>query len=143
MVQRGRRAVYEPEARAFEKPTPTNEAEYRRKVRMFEHCWLIVLRGEMLRRLRPLYLLEIVSHRLLRYGCGILHLVLLATARPRGAGAVYAVVLAAQLALLLAAALGVGIARYYVLVTWATVQALWNYLRRGVPATWEVAEGTR
>ena len=46
MVQRGRRAVYEPEAHAWEKPTPTNETEYRRKVRMFEHCWLIVLRGQ-------------------------------------------------------------------------------------------------
>ncbi len=51
--------------------------------------------------------------------------------------------LAAQLLLLAAAAVGVGIARYYVLITWATVQALWNYLRRGVPATWEAAEGTR
>ena len=40
-------------------------------------------------------------------------------------------------------ALGVGIARYYVLVTWATLVALWNYLRRGVPATWDAAEGTR
>ena len=39
--------------------------------------------------------------------------------------------------------LGVGIARYYALVTWATVVALSNYLRRGVPATWEAAEGTR
>ncbi len=144
MVQRGRRAVYDPDAQAFEKPTPTNEAEYRRKVRMFEHCWLIVLRGKMLRRLGPLYLLEIVSHRLLRYGSGILHLVLLTTSIALAPGhPVYAVVLAAQLVLLLAAALGVGIARYYVLVTWATVQALWNYLRRGVPATWEVAEGTR
>ncbi len=38
---------------------------------------------------------------------------------------------------------GVGIARYYALVTWATVVSLWNYLRRGVPATWEAAEGTR
>ncbi len=55
MVQRGRRAVYEPDANAFEKPTPTNEDEYRRKVRMFEHCWLIVLEGRMLRRLGPLY----------------------------------------------------------------------------------------
>ena len=55
MVQRGRRAVYEPEAHAFEKPTPSNETEYRRKVRMFEHCWLIVLRGKMFRRLGPLY----------------------------------------------------------------------------------------
>jgi cellulose synthase/poly-beta-1,6-N-acetylglucosamine synthase-like glycosyltransferase len=144
MVQRGRRAVYEPEAHAFEKPTPTNEAEYRRKVRMFEHCWLIVLHGKMLRRLGPLYALEIVSHRLLRYGSGLLHLVLLATSIVLAThGWVYAAVLAAQLLLLLAAAVGVGIARYYVLVSWATVVALWNYLRRGVPATWEAAEGTR
>ena len=42
-----------------------------------------------------------------------------------------------------AAAAGMPIARYYALVTWATVVALWNYLRRGVPATWEAAEGTR
>jgi len=144
MVQRGRRAIYEPEAHAFEKPTPTNEAEYRRKVRMFEHCWLIVLKGKMLRRLGPLYALEIVSHRLLRYGSGLLHVVLLATSFALAThGWVYAAVLAAQLLLLLAAVLGVGIARYYVLVSWATVVALWNYLRRGVPATWEAAEGTR
>ena len=58
-------------------------------------------------------------------------------------GWVYDLVLAAQLGLLLAAALGVGIARYYVLVTWATLVALWNYVRRGVPATWDAAEGTR
>ncbi len=144
MVQHGRRAVYEPDAHAFEKPTPSNETEYRRKVRMFEHCWLIVLRGKMLRRLGPLYLLEIVSHRLLRYGSGILHVVLLATSLVLYShGWVYAVVLAAQLGLLAAAAIGVGIARYYVLVTWATLVSLLNYLRRGVPATWEVAEGTR
>ena len=144
MVQRGRRAVYEPDALAFEKPTPTNEAEYRRKVRMFEHCWLIVLRGKMLRRLGLVYGIEIVSHRLLRYGSGLLHLVLLATSFALvGQGSIYDLVLAAQLLLLLAAALGVGIARYYVLVSWATVVALWNYLRRGVPATWEPAEGTR
>ncbi len=144
MVQRGRRAVYEPDAHAWEKPTPSNETEYRRKVRMFEHCWLIVLRGKMFRRLGPLYLLEIVSHRLLRYGSGILHLVLLATSLALySQGWFYAVVLAVQLGLLAAAAVGVGIARYYTLVTWATLVALVNYLRRGVPATWEVAEGTR
>ncbi len=146
MVQRGRRAVYEPAALAFEKPTPSNETEYRRKVRMFEHCWLIALRGGMLRRLPPVYWVEVVSHRLLRYGSGLLHLVLL------GSSAALAVLdgawlwwaaLGAQGALLAAAAAGVGIARYYVLVTWATVVSLWNYLRRGVPATWDAAEGTR
>src|SRR5207302_6711946 len=121
MVQRGRRAVYEPDAHAWEKPTPSNETEYRRKVRMFEHCWLIVLRGKMLRRLGPLYALEIVSHRLLRYASGLLHVVLLATSLALVTdGWIYDVVLAAQLLLLAAAAGGVAIARYYVLVSWAT-----------------------
>ena len=144
MVQRGRRAVYEPEANAFEKATPTNEDEYRRKVRMFEHCWAIVVEGKMLRRLRPLYLLEILSHRHLRYASGVLHLLLLGlNIALLGEGAVYAVTLGLQLGLLLAALVGVGLARYYVLVTWATVVALWNYARRGVPTTWEPAEGTR
>jgi cellulose synthase/poly-beta-1,6-N-acetylglucosamine synthase-like glycosyltransferase len=144
MVQRGRRAVYEPTAHAFEKPTPTNETEYRRKVRMFEHCWLIVLRGKMLRRLGLVYGLEILSHRHLRYASGLLHLVLLATSVALVAhGWIYDVVLGAQAGLLAAALAGVGIARYYVLITWATVVALWNYVRRGVPATWEAAEGAR
>ncbi len=144
MVQAGRRAVYEPTAHAFEKPTPSNETEYRRKVRMFEHCWEITLRGSMFRRLPPGYLIEIVSHRLLRYGSGILHLTLLASSVALVAdGWAYGIVLAGQVALIAAAAAGVPIARYYTLVTWATVVALWNYLRRGVPATWEAAEGTR
>jgi cellulose synthase/poly-beta-1,6-N-acetylglucosamine synthase-like glycosyltransferase len=138
MVQRGRRAVYEPGAVAFEKPTPSNETEYRRKVRMFEHCWLILLRGRMFRRLGPLYGLEIVSHRLLRYTSGLLHVVLLATSLALVThGWVYDAVLGAQLGLFVAAALGVGIARYYVLITSATLVSLWNYLRRGVPANWE------
>jgi hypothetical protein len=143
-VQRGKRAVYEPLANAYEKATPTNEDEYRRKVRMFEHCWAIVVEGKMLRRLRPLYLVEILSHRHLRYASGALHLLLLATNLALVArGPVYDVALGLQLGVLLAALVGVGLPRYYVLVTWATVVALWNYARRGVPATWEIAEGTR
>jgi len=137
MVQRGRRAIYEPEALAFERPTPTNESEYRRKVRMFEHAWLIVLRGRMLRGQPPGYFLGLVSHRHLRYASGLLHLILLGSSIALlGRGAVYAVFLGLQLGLLAAALVGVGMARYYVLITWATVLALWNYLRRGVPATW-------
>jgi cellulose synthase/poly-beta-1,6-N-acetylglucosamine synthase-like glycosyltransferase len=144
MVQRGKRAVYEPEAHAYEKATPTNEDEYRRKVRMFEHCWAIVAEGKMLRRLRPLYLLEIISHRHLRYASGVLHVVLLASSIALvGHGVLYAVALGVQLGILAAALFGVGLPRYYVLVTWATVVALWNYLRRGVPSTWEIADGTR
>lgn len=144
MVQRGRRAVYEPEAIAFERPTPDNETEYRRKVRMFEHCWLIVLRGRMLRRLDPVYLAEIVSHRHLRYASGMLHAALLASSVAlAGESPVYGLALAGQLAFL-GLALGTsGLPRYYGLVTSATVVALVRYLRSGVPAVWEKAEGTR
>jgi cellulose synthase/poly-beta-1,6-N-acetylglucosamine synthase-like glycosyltransferase len=146
MVQRRRRAVYEPAARAFEKPTPTVESEYRRKVRMFEHCWLITLRGSMFKHLTPGYFVEVVSHRLLRYASGLLHLLLLGFSIALvalGAGFPYLLVLAIQLAAIIGAALGLSLPRYYLLITWATVVSLWNYLRRGVPATWEAAEGTR
>jgi cellulose synthase/poly-beta-1,6-N-acetylglucosamine synthase-like glycosyltransferase len=140
MVQHGRRAVYDPEALAFEKPTPELETEYRRKVRMFEHCWLIVLRGGMLRRLPPGYLVEILSHRHLRYGSGLLHIALLGTNVALVAtrsGWVYDVALGLQLAFFALALAWRGLPRYYSLVTWATVVSLWNYLRRGVPATWD------
>jgi cellulose synthase/poly-beta-1,6-N-acetylglucosamine synthase-like glycosyltransferase len=144
LVQRGRRAVYDPEALAFEKPTPSTEDEYRRKVRMFEHCWLIVLKGRMLRGQPPLYLLQLVSHRHLRYASGPLHLVLLGSSIALvPAGVVYAVALGCQLGLVAAAAARVALPRYYVAVTWATTQALWNYLRRGVPATWQPVAGAR
>lgn len=144
MVQQGRRAVYEPDAHAFEQPTPSNATEYRRKVRMFEHCWEITLRGRMLRGLPVGYLVAMLSHRVLRYGSGIAHIVLAVTSFALAPfGIVYAGVVVAQLALAAAFAARVGIVRYYVYVTWATVQALANYLRRGVPATWEAPEGTR
>ncbi len=144
LVQNGRRAVYEPDALAFEQPTPSNETEYRRKVRMFEHCWLIVLKGRMLRGQPPGYRLALLSHRHLRYGSGLLHLVLLDSSIALvQESVVYAVALGLQLGVIAAAAFGVGLPRYYVLVTWATNVALCNYLRRGVPATWQPAEGTR
>jgi cellulose synthase/poly-beta-1,6-N-acetylglucosamine synthase-like glycosyltransferase len=144
MVQRGRRAVYEPAAVAFEKPSRDLEDEYRRKVRMFEHCWLIVLRGRMLRGQPPGYLVALVSHRHLRYASGVLHLVLLgASAALVPAGWVYRAALAGQVAFVGLAAARPGLPRYYALVTWATVVSLVGYLRRGVPAVWDKAEGTR
>src|SRR5204862_7678794 len=103
-----------------------------------------VAEGKFLRRVRPLYLRAVFSHRRLRYASGVLHLALLGTSIALlGHGTISAATLGLQLGLLLAALAGVGIARYYVLVTWATTVALWNYLRRGVPTTWDVAEGTR
>jgi cellulose synthase/poly-beta-1,6-N-acetylglucosamine synthase-like glycosyltransferase len=152
MVQRGRRAVYEPEAHAFEKPSRDLEDEFRRKVRMTEHAWLIMLRGRFLRDLPPLYLAQLVSHRVLRYGTGLLHLGLLGSsvALTKG-GPVYRAALAAQIAALGMVAAGrirapvpgASLAYYYGLVTWAMVVSLGRYARFGVPAVWDKAEGTR
>jgi hypothetical protein len=119
---------------------------------MFEHCWLILLRGRMLRDVDPVYLLELVSHRVLRYGSGLAHLALLAASlRLASRGGVYRAALAAQVAGLGLAAAGrlrapvpgAALAYYYTLVTHATTVALVRTLRHGVPAVWEKAEGTR
>jgi cellulose synthase/poly-beta-1,6-N-acetylglucosamine synthase-like glycosyltransferase len=155
MVQNGYRAVYEPAARGVESMTTDIEDEFRRKVRMFEHAWLMLFRGRMfgIRRLGATYWVELVSHRLLRYWSGPLHIVLLVTSvLLAGHGWVYAAVLAAQLLGLALAGISIltggrfrplRVLHYYLLVTLATVIALWGYVRRGVPATWDKAAGSR
>lgn len=151
MVQRGRRAVYDPEAVSVEKPSRDIEDEYRRKVRMLRGAWVHVFRG-MLRRVGPVYFVELVSHRLLRYASGILHLVLLASSLVLvGEGWLYQAALAAQLLWLVLAAAGrlrlpipgAGLAYYYLVVTWATLAGLVRYARFGPPLLWERIEGTR
>jgi hypothetical protein len=88
----------------------------------------------------PMYALQIVSHRLLRYLTPFLHLIALATSvRLR-----YRWALLPQFAVLGAAlADRPRIARYYVLVTASPAAGLWDWLRSGTPAGWEKAEGTR
>jgi cellulose synthase/poly-beta-1,6-N-acetylglucosamine synthase-like glycosyltransferase len=152
MVKRGRRAAYIPEAVAFEKPAELPEEEYRRKVRMFSRAWRHVIAGRILGSVGPLYAFELVSHRVLRYASGLLHLVLLGTSLALvRRGLAYEIALSAQLAWLVLAAAGrarlpvpgAGLAYYYLLVTWATIVGLARYLRSGVPVVWEKAEGTR
>jgi cellulose synthase/poly-beta-1,6-N-acetylglucosamine synthase-like glycosyltransferase len=153
MVKRGWRAVYVPQARASEKMVPSIEGEFARKRRMMSHAWPIVLRGGLLspRGYPPLYLLMIVSHRVLRYAAPFLHVVaFVASAILVAEGPVYAVAFAAQLALLAAAVLGgivrfkpLLVARYYVLTTASVAAGLWDWLRHGTPAGWEPADGTR
>jgi hypothetical protein len=157
LVKRGWRAVYEPAAHAEEKMVPSIEGEFRRKRRMMSHAWPIVVRGGMLspRGYGPLYGFQILSHRVLRYASPLLHAVALGTnVALVDHGPVYVVTLAAQAALLVAAALGrvlppraaarpFRVAYYYVLVTASLVAGLWDWLRTGTPAGWEKAEGTR
>jgi hypothetical protein len=153
MVKRGRRAVYEPAARATEKMVPTIEGEFARKRRMMSHAWPIVLRGGLLspRGYPPLYALMIASHRALRYAAPFLHVVaLVVNALLLGDGPLYVATFAAQLAVLAAALAGrfiparpLLLARYYVLTTASVAAGLWDYLRHGTPAGWAPPEGTR
>src|SRR5215211_3906672 len=109
LTKRGWRAVYEPEAVAEEKMAPTVEGEFRRKRRMMSGLWDVMLKWGMLdpRGYGPAYALEIYSHRLLRYLTPWLHLVAFAVnVALLGDGALYAVTMALQLALLTGAALG-------------------------------------
>jgi cellulose synthase/poly-beta-1,6-N-acetylglucosamine synthase-like glycosyltransferase len=153
MVKRGWRAMYMPQARATEKMVPSLEGEFARKRRMMSHTWPIVLRGGLLspRGYPPLYALMIASHRVLRYGAPFLHLGALVASFALGTSSTfYAVALALQLALIVAALLGrvvplrpLLVARYYVLTTASVAAGLWDWLRHGTAAGWEPAEGTR
>jgi hypothetical protein len=148
MVKRGWRAVYEPAARAVERPVPSIEGEFRRKRRMMSHAWPAVLQGGMLspRGYGLLYGLEILSHRALRYATPFLHVVAFAAnVVLLGEGWVYTATLAAQLALLAGAVAGrivprarmPALCRYYVLMTASLAAGLWDMLRHGTPVTWE------
>ena len=151
-VKHGRRAVYEREALAYEKPTPESADEFRRKVRMLPWSWGFLLSGRSLRGVPAVYAIELVSHRHLRYASGALHVVLLGTNIALvGEGPLYQAALAAQAAWLALAAAGrlrapipgAAIAHYYLLMTTATLASLIRYLRSGASLTWEKAEGTR
>ena len=149
----GRRAVYEPSARASEPIAPTLGSEWERKRRMMNRAWGILLNDGILspRGYSATYAYEILSHRALRYATPFLHVVALgANVALLGEGAIYAVTLAAQLALLGAAALArvvpafpFRIAAYYVTVTASIAAGLWDRVRNGPAKTWEPVEGTR
>jgi hypothetical protein len=151
MVKNGRRAVYQPAARASEKMVPSIEGEWARKRRMMSHGWPIVVKGGLLdpRGYPPLYAVMVASHRLLRYGTPFLHLLAAgASLALLRRGRVYALAAAAQAALVAAAFAGGKarpflLARYYVLTTAALAAGLYDWLRHGTEAGWEAAEGTR
>jgi cellulose synthase/poly-beta-1,6-N-acetylglucosamine synthase-like glycosyltransferase len=152
LAQRGRRAVYDPEALAFEKAARDSEDELGRRVRMQSQSWLHILSGRMLRPAEPLFLAQIISHRVLRNSSGVLHIALFgASVALAGRAPVYRLALAAQVSWLGLAAAGrlrvplpgAALAYYYLTVTGATVAGLVRCLRGDVPAVWDKAAGTR
>ena len=155
MVKRGWRAVYEPLARAVERPLPSIEGEFRRKRRMMSHAWPAVLRR---RDARPARLRRRCTRcrctrtarcdtrrRCCTWSRSAANVALL------GSGSLYAVTLAAQLAVLVAARARparraaacalFALCHYYVLVTASLAAGLWDWLRRGTPTTWERGGG--
>ena len=152
MEQAGKRAVYDPEAVAVEKPASDIEDEYGRKVRMNARSWGHLATGRMFRRTRPLYMAELVSHRVLRYSSGLLHVALLASnVALVTRGPLYRLFFGLQLGGLSLAAAGrmrlpvpgARLAYYYYVVTKATVAGLVRYLRLGTPQTWDKTKGMR
>jgi hypothetical protein len=152
MVQQGLRPVYEPDAVAVERAPSDPEDELERRLRMHAQGWLHVLSGRMLQPSDPLYLAELVSHRVLRYASGLLHVTLFVTSvalAPRAP--VYRLARGGQVAVLALAAAGglrlpvpgAAVAYHYVVVTSATVGGLVRCLRGNVPAVWSKAAGTR
>ena len=153
LAKRGLLSLYRPRARATEKMVPTMEGELARKRRMMIGLWDIVVGEGMIdpRGYSPVYLFELLSHRLLRYLSPLLHLIALATNLILvGQGLFWELALAVQLAVLAAAiagrwleALPFRVCRYYVMVTAAIALGLWDRWREGPPGHWEKAEGTR
>ncbi len=152
MEQAGRRAVYEPDAIAVEKAAAEPEDEYGRKVRTIARALGHILTGRIFRRTRPLYMAELISHRVLRYSTGLLHIGLLVSNVALLARApFYRRFLVLQLGGLGLVVVGKArlsvpgarLAYYYYVVTKATVAALVRYLRSGTPQMWDKAKGTR
>jgi hypothetical protein len=163
-VRLGHLALDRPTARASEPMVPTVEGEWRRKRRMMNQMWRVVLRGGKDGGLRggvldprgvpAPYLAALVSHRHLRYASPFLHVLALAAGavvvRRGGRPTLHVLGLAAHLALFAgAAAAGARpsrpllLARYYVLMTASIAAGLADHLRHGTPAGWDPAEGTR
>ena len=153
MVQAGRRAVYEPEALAFEKPAAEPEDEYGRKVRMFARARAHPHGSGSFRRDAAALprAARLAPRAPLRERAPPPRPARLERRCSSARAPFYRLVLVLQLAGLGLAAAGKAacpipgarLAYYYYVVTWATVAALVRYLRSGAPQTWDKAKGTR
>jgi cellulose synthase/poly-beta-1,6-N-acetylglucosamine synthase-like glycosyltransferase len=151
----GLRSLYEPEAVATEPAAPSSSAEWERKVRMLSRSWYDVLRGGMLdpRGLPPGYVVALLSHRLLRYATGPLHVVFLLAALALAPTTRTGRAVVAGHAVWLGLALRgrrspvrsriAAFAWYYLVVTAASLAGLVRMVREGPQVTWSAVEGTR
>jgi cellulose synthase/poly-beta-1,6-N-acetylglucosamine synthase-like glycosyltransferase len=152
--RRGLRSVYDPSAVARERSLPATKHEWPRKVRMLSRAWSEILTGGMLDpEGQPAgYFGALLSHRLLRYASGPLHVVLLVTSlglasKDRSARALL-LLQAGGIALALMGRRSnrvplASAAWYYAIVNAASVVGLARTLSRGPDATWAPERETR
>lgn len=158
IAARGYRIVYEPEAYATEGASENIGEELKRKVRIAAGGIQSILRLPQLFNVfkYPLLSFQYVSHRVLRWTVTpffmIASLVLNVILVLRGAGAVYSVLLACQLAFYLFALLGwlaqqrslkikvLFIPYYFCVMNYAVLAGIIRYTRRQQSAVWEKAK---
>jgi hypothetical protein len=150
IVRRGYRAIFEPKARAHDRPAATGEAEFRRKVRTLAGNFQLFSRERWLLDPRRNRLwLQTVSHKGLRLLCPLFLLGALATNFCLRDSPNYAGVLAGQIAFY-AAALGgralrqrgrrawlLALPYVFCLLHWATVVAFFRFATGQVAVTWK------
>lgn len=152
--RKGFRSVFEPAAVAREPGRSSSAEEWPRKVRMLSRAWSEVLRGGLLdpRGQPPSYVVALLSHRLLRYATGPLHLLLFGASLVRaGRDRDARLLLSLQLVYAALAVAGwrqarVPLARaawYYAVVNAASIAGLVRTLTRGPDVTWSPLERKR
>jgi len=145
--KRGLRSLYEPGSVARERSLPSTQDEWQRKLRMLARAWEEILSGGMLdpRGQPPGYFGALVSHRLLRYASGPLHVLVFAASlrlasHERGARTLLLLQLGGVgLAVLGRRGTRVPLASeawYYAVVNAASVAGLVRALSRGGDSTW-------
>lgn len=156
MVAKGKLAVYEPQAIAFEKAATSTREEYRRKIRMLSRTWHRILHGTSLYnpfKYGAVYTWMMVSHRLLRYLVPFFQLTLLASSFLLwGQGLFYRAALMGQVLFYLLAALGAifhlqqrpfYLAHYFCMFNFASLAGFYRAVTGKVSPIWEKAQSTR
>jgi cellulose synthase/poly-beta-1,6-N-acetylglucosamine synthase-like glycosyltransferase len=150
VVRRGYRVVFEPEARAHDRPPRTAHEELTRKVRTIAgNVQLFTHEPWLLSPLHNRVWFQTVSHKLLRLASPVLLVAALASSAALAARPAFAAVAAAQLAFYLAAAIGalqrggrraptiVSVPYAMCLLNWATAVALVRSLSRRPSSIWD------
>jgi len=155
MVEKGKLAIYDESAVAYEKAGETLEDEFKRKVRMFSRNWQRMLTNpNMFNPLKVgwLYAVFMISHKLLRYFLPFFHILLFISNMMLAANEFYRQILYAHVSFYILALIGFVtrthhklfyIPLYYVTFQYTILLGFIKYITGGNRAYWEKAETTR